>query len=48
MNEQKVYYVSEHRGSFNNKELINDATGKKDFVIIAISVQDLNIKQKKH
>ena len=39
MNEQEVYYVSEHRGSFNNKkELINDTTGKKDFVIIAISI----------
>ncbi len=39
MSEQEVYYVSEHRGSFNNnKELINDIAGKKDFVIIAISI----------
>ncbi len=39
MNEEEVYYVSEHRGSFNNKkELIDDIKGKKDFVIIAISI----------
>ncbi len=39
MNEKEVYYVSEHRGSFNNtKELVDDIKGKKDFVIIAISI----------
>ena len=39
MSEEEVYYVSEHRGSFNNKkELIDDITGTKDFVIIAISI----------
>ena len=39
MSEDEVYYVSEHRGSFNNeKELIDDIKGKKDFVIIAISI----------
>ena len=50
MNEQEVYYVSEHRGRFNNnKELINDTTGKKDFVIIAISITRFESYQsKKH
>ncbi len=39
MKDDEVYYVSEHRGSFNNKiELKNDIKGKKDFVIIAISI----------
>ena len=39
MEEDDVYYVSEHRGSFNNKkELINDIKGRKDFVIIAVSI----------
>lgn len=39
MNEKEVYYVSEHRGSFNSsKEFYNDTKGKKDFVIIAISI----------
>ena len=39
MDGDDVYYVSEHRGSFNNKkELINDIKGRKDFVIIAISI----------
>ncbi len=39
MKDNEVYYVSEHRGSFNNRiELRNDIKGKKDFVIIAISI----------
>tara|TARA_B100000989_G_scaffold299059_1_gene292679 strand:- start:11153 stop:12061 length:909 start_codon:yes stop_codon:yes gene_type:complete len=39
MKDDEVYYVSEHRGSFNNKiELKDDIKGKKDFVIIAISI----------
>ena len=39
MDGDDVYYVSEHRGSFNNKkELINDIKGRKDFVIIAVSI----------
>ena len=39
MKDDEVYYVSEHRGSFNNKiELKNDIKGIKDFVIIAISI----------
>ena len=39
MKDNEVYYVSEHRGSFNNKqELENDTKGKKDFVIVAISI----------
>ena len=39
MKDDEVYYVSEHRGSFNNKiELKNYTKGKKDFVIIAISI----------
>lgn len=30
MKENDVYYVSEHRGSFDNKkELLNDTKGKK-------------------
>ncbi len=39
MKDDEVYYVSEHRGSFNNKiELKDDIKGIKDFVIIAISI----------
>ena len=39
MKDDEVYYVSEHRGSFNNKiELKDDIKGRKDFVIIAISI----------
>ncbi len=39
MKDNEVYYVSEHRGSFNNRiELKNDIKGRKDFVIIAISI----------
>tara|TARA_B100002052_G_C15827651_1_gene573736 strand:+ start:215 stop:1123 length:909 start_codon:yes stop_codon:yes gene_type:complete len=39
MRETDVYYVSEHRGSFNNsKEFKNDLNGKKDLVLIAISI----------
>lgn len=39
MKDSDVYYVSEHRGSFNNsKEFKNDINGKKDFIIIAISI----------
>ena len=39
MKENDVYYVSEHRGSFDNKkELLNDTKGKKDLIIIAISI----------
>lgn len=49
MNEKEVYYVSEHRGSFNNtKEFIDDIKGKKDFVIMAISITRFEaIKAKK-
>ena len=49
LNDDEVYYVSEHRGSFNNeKELINDTNGKKDFVILAISITRFEaIKAKK-
>ena len=39
MKDDEVYYVSEYRGSFNNKiELKDDIKGIKDFVIIAISI----------
>ena len=39
LKEKDVYYVSEHRGSFNNsKEFKNDVKGKKDIIIIAISI----------
>lgn len=39
MMDDDVYYVSEHRGSFNNKEeFSNDLNGKKDLVLIAISI----------
>ncbi len=39
MKEDDVYYVSEHRGSFDNKkEFKNDIRGKKDIIIIAISI----------
>ena len=39
MKDDEAYYVSEHRGSFNNKiELKDDIKGIKDFVIIAISI----------
>ena len=39
MKEDDVYYVSEHRGSFDNKkEMKNDIRGKKDLIIIAISI----------
>ena len=35
MRETDVYYVSEHRGSFNNsKEFKNDLNGKKDLVLM--------------
>lgn len=49
MNEKEVYYISEHRGSFDNKiEFQNDINGKKDFVIIAISITRFEaIKAKK-
>lgn len=49
MKDDEVYYVSEHRGSFNNKvELKDDIKGKKDFVIIAISITRFEaIKAKK-
>jgi len=39
MKDDDVYYVSEHRGSFQNKiEFSNDITGKKDIILIAISI----------
>ena len=39
MKDDDVYYVSEHRGSFNNKkEFKNDISNKNDLVIIAISI----------
>lgn len=39
MKDDDVYYVSEHRGSFDNKiELQDDVKGKKDLIIIAISI----------
>lgn len=39
LKEKEVYYVSEHRGSYNNtKEFKNDISGKKDIVILAISI----------
>jgi acetoin:2,6-dichlorophenolindophenol oxidoreductase subunit beta len=39
MKEDDVYYVSEHRGSFNNTiEFKNDIKGKKDIIIFAISI----------
>ncbi len=50
INETEVYYISEHRGSFNNKlEFQNDIKSKKDFVIIAISITRFEaIKAKKN
>tara|TARA_B100001093_G_scaffold520484_1_gene616563 strand:+ start:3400 stop:4308 length:909 start_codon:yes stop_codon:yes gene_type:complete len=49
MKDDEVYYVSEHRGSFDNRiELKNDIKGRKDFVIIAISITRFEaIKAKK-
>ena len=39
LKDNDVYYVSEHRGSFNNnKEFKNDITGNKDLIILAISI----------
>ena len=39
MKDDDVYYVSEHRGSFNNtQEFSDDIKGKKDLIIIAISI----------
>jgi len=39
LKEDDVYYVSEHRGSFNNtKEFKNDIYGTKDIFLIAISI----------
>jgi acetoin:2,6-dichlorophenolindophenol oxidoreductase subunit beta len=39
LKDDDVYYVSEHRGSFNNTiEFKNDIRGKKDLIIIAISI----------
>lgn len=39
MKDDDVYYVSEHRGSFQNKnEFKDDITGKKDLILIAISI----------
>ena len=39
LREDDVYYVSEHRGSFNNsKEFKNDIIGIKDIFLIAISI----------
>ncbi len=39
MSDDDVYYVSEHRGSFGNtEEFKNDIKGKKDIVIIAVSI----------
>jgi pyruvate/2-oxoglutarate/acetoin dehydrogenase E1 component len=39
LKDDDVYYVSEHRGSFNNtKEFKNDIEGVKDIFLIAISI----------
>lgn len=39
MKDNNVYYVSEHRGSFNNKfEFKNDLGENKDLIILAISI----------
>ena len=39
LKEDDVYYVSEHRGSFNNtKEFKNDIDGIKDIFLVAISI----------
>jgi len=39
LKEDDVYYVSEHRGAYNNNiEFKNDIKGKKDLIIIAISI----------
>ncbi len=39
LSEDDVYYVSEHRGSYNNvSEFKNDINGKKELIIIAISI----------
>ena len=49
LRDDDVYYVSEHRGSFNNdKELKNYITGNKDIIIMAISITRFEaIKAKK-
>ncbi len=49
LKDDDVYYVSEHRGSFNNeKELKNDIKGNKDIIILAISITRFEaIKAKK-
>ena len=39
MSDDEVYYVSEHRGSFNNtKEFKDDINGKKDLILLPISI----------
>ena len=43
MNDNEVYYVSEHRGSYTNKlEHRNKIVKKPDFVIFAISITRFN------
>jgi transketolase C-terminal domain/subunit len=43
MRDDEVYYVSEHRGSYNNHlELKNKITKKPDIVIFAISITRFN------
>ena len=43
MRDDEVYYVSEHRGSYNNhSELKNKITKKPDIVIFAISITRFN------
>ena len=39
LKDDDVYYVSEHRGSYENKrEFKNDISGSKDIIIVAISI----------
>ena len=46
MKEEEVYYVSEHRGSFNNdKELPDIAVKKTELVIFAISITRFEAKK---
>lgn len=43
LKDDDVYYVSEHRGSYENKrEFKNDVSGNKDIVIVAISITRFN------
>ena len=49
MKEKEVYYISEHRGSYDNQsELSDNLSDNCDLIIFAISITDLQpIKQKK-